>query len=280
MRSMSAFEMYLRTGRRPSSAAVEIKFNPWHDPEDGRFTMRGQGRYFGRAAQSERRDHPRAFYGHGGNFGGGGGGASAGASWDQKPKRVQPNLGRGGGSIGGGGATGSWSSSAQRVSEPRLPAAPPFRPTGAISRGATSSSEARMTLRKNGYTFAIDAHARTRQATGEIHLQSQPRSRLAQANAGNPDRRASDDGGHFIAARFNGPRDWFNHFAQDANFNRGAYRALEGQWAKAVQDGKRVFVDIVPYYRGTSMRPYKLIVTWIFGGNEAVREFPNERQKR
>ena len=57
MRSMSAFELYLRTGQRPLCAAVEIKFNPWHDPEDGRFTTLGQGRYFGRAAQSERRDN-------------------------------------------------------------------------------------------------------------------------------------------------------------------------------------------------------------------------------
>ena len=133
-------------------------------------------------------------------------------------------------------------------------------------------------MRKNGYTFAIDAHARTRQATGEIRLHPQSRSRLAQANAGRPDRLASDDGGHFFTARFNGPSDWFNHFAQGANFNRGAYRALEGQWAKAVQSGKRVFVDIVPHYRGTSMRPYRLIVTSISGGKKRVEDFPNENQ--
>jgi hypothetical protein len=44
-----AFERYLRTGiRLPARAtAVEVKFNPWHDPENGRFTFSGQGRYFG-----------------------------------------------------------------------------------------------------------------------------------------------------------------------------------------------------------------------------------------
>ena len=50
MRSrMSAFELYLRTGRRDSGEPelVQTKFNPWHDPENGRFTFAGRGRHFG-----------------------------------------------------------------------------------------------------------------------------------------------------------------------------------------------------------------------------------------
>lgn len=46
----AAFAVYLRTGRRlvtPSEGVTEIKFNPWHDPEDGRFTFAGRGRYYG-----------------------------------------------------------------------------------------------------------------------------------------------------------------------------------------------------------------------------------------
>ena len=113
-----------------------------------------------------------------------------------------------------------------------------------------------------------------------IRLRAQPRSRSAQANAGKPDRRASDDGGHYIAGRFNGPREWFNHFAQDANFNRGSYRALEDRWAKAIRQGKRVFVDIIPHYGGASMRPYVLSVTWTVDGEKHVKDFPNERRER
>ena len=37
----SAFENYLRTGRQADR--LETKFNPWHDPENGRFTFAGQG---------------------------------------------------------------------------------------------------------------------------------------------------------------------------------------------------------------------------------------------
>lgn len=265
----SAFEIYLRTGRRVTGPAVlETKFNPWHDPEDGRFTFAGQGRYFGSTRARSRSDNNG--FGGGGSFGGGG----AGGSWSEN----SPHSFRGG-SSGGGGATGSWPPPAQRPSPKR--GSPRLATTSeSVRRSAPVRSEPRLTVRKNGYEFSIDAHARPRRVSGQLRLQPQSRSRRAQANAGKPDRRGTDDGGHFIAARFNGPREWFNHFAQDANFNRGVYRVLEDRWAKAVRAGKRVFVDIVPHYRGTSMRPYKLIVTSIIDGKRRVADFPNETQGR
>lgn len=50
MRQQSPLELWMRTGLwpQPEHERVEHKFNPWHDPEDGRFTFAGQGRYFGR----------------------------------------------------------------------------------------------------------------------------------------------------------------------------------------------------------------------------------------
>jgi uncharacterized membrane protein YgcG len=50
------FNAWLRTGRwSPSGAAGgrEVKFNPWHDPGDGRFTFANTGRYYGRAAAQQ-----------------------------------------------------------------------------------------------------------------------------------------------------------------------------------------------------------------------------------
>lgn len=38
----SGFAFWMRTGHWPdsgASAAIERKFNPWHDPDDGRFTL-------------------------------------------------------------------------------------------------------------------------------------------------------------------------------------------------------------------------------------------------
>jgi hypothetical protein len=134
------------------------------------------------------------------------------------------------------------------------------------------------TISKNGYDFDVDAIDRARKVDGEIRLQQAPRSRTNQANAGKPDRLPNDDGGHYIAARFNGPRDWFNHFAQDAKFNRGAYRVVEDGWAKAVRAGKRVFVDIIPRYEGLSRRPYSLSVVWYVDGERFSESFPNRKK--
>lgn len=63
-------------------------------------------------------------------------------------------------------------------------------------------------------------------------------------------RRTSDDGGHYIAARFNGPTEAFNHFAQDGNFNLGGYRLLEDEWARDKRAGRAVMVKIVPQFGG------------------------------
>jgi hypothetical protein len=49
-RGSSAFSWWLRTGRLPPAVSpdgLELKFNPWHDPADGRFTFAGAGRHHG-----------------------------------------------------------------------------------------------------------------------------------------------------------------------------------------------------------------------------------------
>lgn len=56
-----AFSLWLRTGRRPGVGddGTELKFNPWHDPEDGKFTHAGAGRYFG-PGSGKSTDRPKA----------------------------------------------------------------------------------------------------------------------------------------------------------------------------------------------------------------------------
>lgn len=280
MRPRSAFEIYLRTGRRVATPddTLQLKFNPWHDPKDGRFTFAHHGRYFGGNAASNSRPPTAAFRGGGGRFGGGG----AGGSW--KPALTAPPVQfRRRGSVGAGGGDGGVSLSSQPTKAPLLKnpgslATASKSPAFTTQRPRSEQSSVRIT--KNGYRYDLDAHVRTTHVRGEVRLEVQPRSRRAQANAGKPDRRSSDDGGHYIAARFNGAGEWFNHFAQDANFNRGAYRALEDRWARLVRSGKQVFVEIVPYYHGSSMRPYLLTVSWIVDGEEHFQDFLNERSER
>lgn len=106
------------------------------------------------------------------------------------------------------------------------------------------------------------------------------RSRAAQAQAGGSDRRPTDDGGHYIAARFNGPTDAFNHFAQDATFNRGEYRLLEDQWARAKRAGRDVTVKIVPSYDGLSKRPAVINIWFKIDAFEKGASITNEKKEK
>lgn len=133
-------------------------------------------------------------------------------------------------------------------------------------------------FKANGYGFAIDQSNRTMLADGDLVDQTGTRSRKNQSRAGGADRRTGDDGGHYIGVRFNGPSARFNHFAQDANFNRGAYRDLENQWARDLRQGHVVHVSIAPHYTGNSQRPDSLRVTWFVDGLRHTRSFPNHKR--
>lgn len=69
-----------------------------------------------------------------------------------------------------------------------------------------------------------------------------------------------------------------NHFAQNANFNKGEYAKLENLWAAALKKGKTVDVDIRLIYQGQSKRPHRLTVrAWINGKEIRQKEFYNRR---
>jgi hypothetical protein len=122
-------------------------------------------------------------------------------------------------------------------------------------------------ITENGYDFDLDGDNRTRRAGGTVKLDpGQRRSRSAQRRAGVPDRLLSDEGGHYVAREFGGPDKDFNHFAQDANFNRRGYRKLEAMWAKLTRAGKKVTFAIVPRYPRGSRRPSDIDVTYSYDG--------------
>ena len=309
----SAFAFWLRTGRLPSvhrADGLEVKFNPWHDPEDGRFTFAGSGRHYGRSGNngsaggsagkregtgaseppgrpkrlspSISQRPPRAKAAPGND-------SSTGGAWKPaKPVHQQPRrdwtgggfAGGGGGDFGGGGASGDWG---DERAKPAASTRAPSSPVGTIDQDAPSSPSPHQTDEKlrvvvrNGYTYHIDARDRTRRVSGELTLTDKPvRSRKSQAQAGGLERTKGDDGGHYVAARFNGPTEAFNHFAQNANFNRGSYRLLEDQLARAKRAGSRVTVRISPYFKGRSIRPSLINFWFTIDGHEQSQRFPNE----
>lgn len=374
-----AFSIWLRTGRilRVSNAGgIEFKFNPWHDPENGRFTFAGTGRYYGRGGENARdqvglghgkveyADDPTkppirnmeeadawraaelAKHGHksgyreaiearyllykkaftreagpmptptstpgiaiqatiapsapnssrpsspssssgapstSGGLTGGSGNTPIPPRRRAGPQQRPFNPG-GSGRFAGGGATGSWE--APETAEGRNVGENPAGVAGSAlgiaevlqhDPGHRTRSENWRSVSRNGYLYEIDEQNRTRRISGEITLNpKQGRSLTAQRAAGGSDRRRTDHGGHYIARRFNGPTEAFNHFAQDAGFNRSSYRRLEEEWARAKRAGKSVSVKIVPVFRGASLRPSSLNVWFWIDGNPRSQNFPNE----
>lgn len=273
------FELWLRTGRWPdrgAAASIERKFNPWHDPDDGRFTFAATGRHYGSGGQgsaTQASNPPRG----------------------RPPLRVDvPGLpsrrtSGGGGSFGGGGASGSFGGQPRpmpKPSPPRLPAQPvgvpgpvPVRPRPSVKPAPVRPvrTPAWRPVKRNGYIFLLDENNDPhRIEVPSLSSEAKtPRSRSAQRNAGKPDRLPTDDGGHYIAHRFNGPSDAFNHFAQDAGVNRGKYRVLEQEWANAQAKGKPVSLAMNISYPKGSRRPDRIRIWSNIGGHLQYNEFDN-----
>lgn len=358
-----AFSVWLRTGRLTSvrnAEGIELKFNPWHDPENGRFTFAGTGRYYGRgsggSAESRGRGAPEIHYaedralppissmaeadawraeeiaknGHKPGY------RKAIEAQYQRYKDVfsgrlkappeqnrdteQPSstpsprsfpspspsrlskrptplrppvsystppfarggFSGGGGRFAGGGASGSWdppeiSARASAEAGPLPDALQDGTPLSGTERSRQSSPEHWRKVERNGYLYEIDDQNRTRRVSGLITLNTgQGRSKTTQLAAGGSDRRTTDQGGHYIARRFNGPTEAFNHFAQNGSFNRSDYAKLENQWERAKRRKKQVRVKIVPVFEGSSQRPSALNVWFWIDGHRESQKLPNE----
>jgi HK97 family phage portal protein len=244
--------------KEPQSGVIELKYNPWHDNQNGQFTFARQGNFAGGGGTSGSRTSPAP-------------------AKPAKPDNFKP----GGGSYGGGGTSGSWDKP-----KPQKPPAKPKQPKREIVKaplsnvGRTALSKPQKqnvrTIKAGGYYFETDRQDRTVRASGQLRLQpDQRRSRSAQRDAGKPDRLPKDHGGHLIGRQFGGPETRYNHFAQNARFNNGNYRKLENDWKNQLKEGKKVRVDIQVAYSGNSKRPNRILVHYYVNGKFNERSFPN-----
>lgn len=131
---------------------------------------------------------------------------------------------------------------------------------------------------RNGYSYTLDDLNRQTRIEGNLLSNpAQSRNARAQLQAGGEFRLSTDEGGHFVGRRFDGPLDDFNHFAQDMNFNRGAYKRLENTWQRALDNGQSVYIDIKPSYPGASLRPESLDVLYKIDDVPYTKSFFNRQ---
>jgi len=225
---------------------VEVKFNPWHDPTDGRFTFRQGG----------------SLSSGGGSFGGGGATARF-----TVPPRPRPKILR-----------NRTPKPVVSVPQPSPNTAHKTPTAGQTVTRSRSAPDGMHRITENGCDFDLDSESRTRRAGGTVRLDpGQRRSRSVQRRAGVPDRLPSDEGGHYVAREFGGPDKDFNHFAQDGDFNRRGYRKLERDWGKMTRAGKKVTFAIIPQYPRGSRRPSAINVTYFDGKDIHVENFLSGR---
>jgi len=128
-----------------------------------------------------------------------------------------------------------------------------------------------------GYRYLTDEHGRVSEIHATLRNEPGERSQTVQSAAGGISRLQTDEGGHLVAVRFNGPAHEVNHIAQDIKLNRGQWRTLENQWAKELDQGKQVDVKIKLTYPKDSQRPSAIRVQSQVDGSKPVPSvFKNE----
>jgi hypothetical protein len=117
-----------------------------------------------------------------------------------------------------------------------------------------------------GFThkFSTDANGRVVSASGDLNPNKLDRNNYQQGvvgEAGGP----GYEGGHLIACSLGGCGDAINIVPQLRDINRTEYREMEREWARRLEAGERVSVDVRPVYKGDSITPDKIVVDYRYG---------------
>ena len=110
------------------------------------------------------------------------------------------------------------------------------------------------------YNYETDEYGRTVKASGYLVMENGERDLDAQRSVGGEYRRETDDGGHLIGSRFGGAGEEINLIAQDMHLNRSGYKRMENHWAKELEEGKEVYVEVEAIYQDGVSRPYSMLI--------------------
>lgn len=108
----------------------------------------------------------------------------------------------------------------------------------------------------DGYLYETDELGRVNKVSGKLELKERGRNTYQQGKSVKiKDGIEGDQGGHLIGDRFYGPGEQINYVPQKGSLNQSAYKKMENDWQKALEEGKEVNVSIENIYDGTSKRP-------------------------
>ncbi|WAF77969.1 hemagglutinin repeat-containing protein [Aeromonas dhakensis] len=123
-------------------------------------------------------------------------------------------------------------------------------------------------------TYQTDSLGRVEKVESNLSLTKNDRNTYQQCVAGKCGI-SGDEGGHLIASVFNGPGERLNLLPMNANLNKGAWKKMENVWAKALNEGQSVKIDIRPSYISDGTRPDKFKVVYSMGGGRPIEKVFN-----
>ncbi len=108
-----------------------------------------------------------------------------------------------------------------------------------------------------------------------VYTEEGSRNMKEQKESGGEERQEKDDGGHIIARFLGGAEGAENLVPMRRTINRGDYKRMENEIAKALQEGKEVAMHIDIEDDGGSSRPSKMEAEYAIDSKKTVCEFDN-----
>lgn len=128
----------------------------------------------------------------------------------------------------------------------------------------------------NGSRYRTDGHGRIVEVEASPkYTKDNTRDSGEQREVGGDARRDADDGGHLLASILGGSEGSENLVPMRSTVNRGDYKKMEYEIAKALQEGKDVKLHIEIEYEGDSRRPSKIKARYETDGKTTETVFDN-----
>ncbi|WP_176585360.1 T7SS effector LXG polymorphic toxin [Priestia megaterium] len=90
-----------------------------------------------------------------------------------------------------------------------------------------------------------------------------------------PGKETGDHAGHLAGDRFGGSPDLDNLVSQSSDVNLSKYKKLENKWAKAIEKGKHVSVNVKINYEGNNVRPSSFDIEYEIQGRMSFTSIEN-----
>ncbi|MGQ7320237.1 DNA/RNA non-specific endonuclease [Streptococcus suis] len=108
-------------------------------------------------------------------------------------------------------------------------------------------------------------------------LQRTNRENRLPHDANTPGKLKGDHAGHLAGDRFGGSPEIDNLVSQLSEVNLSDYKRLENQWAKALEERKKVSVNVKVNYVDDSLRPSSFEIFYSINGVDFLESISNLR---